>query len=135
VAAIDGGVAFNVIPTQATLRMSLRPSPGADVRELLADAEDEARRAAAPQDLEWRVIHASPPFATRNLAAFEPLFAERVKAPADLAFWTEAALYSEAGIDAVVFGPGHIEQAHAADEYVEVSELEMARSVFLRIFS
>jgi acetylornithine deacetylase len=135
VAAIDGGVAFNVIPTRATLRMSLRPAPGADVRELLDDAADEARRAAAPQDLEWRVIHASPPFATKNLAAFEPLFGERVRAPVDLAFWTEAALYSAAGIDAVVFGPGHIEQAHAADEYVEVSELEMARSAFLKIFS
>jgi acetylornithine deacetylase len=135
VAAIDGGVAFNVIPSRAMLRMSLRPAPGWDVRELLADAADEARRAAAPQDLEWRVIHASQPFATRALADFEPLFGERTKAPVDLAFWTEASLYSAAGIDAVVFGPGHIEQAHAPDEYVEVSELEMARDAFLRIFS
>ena len=34
---------------------------------------------------------------------------------------------SERGIDAVVFGPGAIEQAHAADEYVEIAELETAR--------
>jgi acetylornithine deacetylase/succinyl-diaminopimelate desuccinylase-like protein len=103
--------------------------------ELLRDAEGEARRAAAPQDLEWQVIHVSPPFATRELAGFEALLGERVRAPADLAFWTEAALLSEAGIDAVVFGPGSIEQAHAADEFVELSQLEMARDVFLRVFS
>jgi acetylornithine deacetylase len=135
VAAIDGGVAFNVIPTTATLRLSLRPAPGSDVRELLAEAEGEARRAAAPQDLDWRLGHTSPPFATRDLRAFEPLLGDRVNAPADLAFWTEAALFAESGIDAVVFGPGHIEQAHAADEFVETSQLEMARDAFLRVFS
>jgi acetylornithine deacetylase len=135
IAALDGGVAFNVIPTRATLRLSFRPAPGMDADELLRDAEGEARRAAAPQDLEWRVIHVSPPFATRELAGFEALLGERVRAPADLAFWTEAALFSEAGIDAVVFGPGYIEQAHAADEFVELSQLEMARDVFMRVFS
>jgi acetylornithine deacetylase len=135
IAAIDGGVAFNVIPTRAILRLSLRPAPGADIHELLAEAEGEARRAAAPQDLVWTVGHTSPPFATRDLASFEPLLGERVREPADLAFWTEAALISAAGIDAVVFGPGHIDQAHGADEYVEVSQLEMARDAFLRIFA
>jgi acetylornithine deacetylase len=135
VAAIDGGVAFNVIPTTATLRLSLRPAPGMDARELLAEAEGEARRAAAPRDLEWRVVHTSPPFATRDLASFEPLLGERVRAPVDLAYWTEAALFAAAGIDAVVFGPGHIEQAHGADEFVEVSQLETARDLFLRVFS
>ena len=40
------------------------------------------------------------------------------------------ALLSEQGIDAVVFGPGFIDQAHAADEYVEIAELEAARAAF-----
>jgi acetylornithine deacetylase len=135
IAAIDGGVAFNVIPTSATLRLSIRPAPGMDARELLGEAEGEVRRAAAPQDLEWRLLHTSPPFATRDVASFEPLLGERVRAPADLAYWTEAALFAAAGVDAVVFGPGSIDQAHAADEYVELEQLEMARDVFLRIFS
>jgi acetylornithine deacetylase len=135
VASLDGGVAFNVIPTTATLCVSLRPAPGWDVEELLADAEGEVRRAAAPQDVEWKVTHASPPLATRDLAGFEPWLGERVRAPVDLGFWTEAALFSRAGIDAVVFGPGDIAQAHAPDEFVELSQLEMARDAFLRIFA
>jgi acetylornithine deacetylase len=41
-----------------------------------------------------------------------------------VAFGTEASLFvSMAGIPAVVIGPGSIEQAHKADEYVELSEL------------
>jgi acetylornithine deacetylase len=135
VAGIEGGVAFNVVPSRATLRLSLRPAPGADVRAILAEAEGEVRRAAAPQDIEWRNTHANPPFATRDLGAFEPLLGDRVQAPVDLAFWTEAALMSAVGIDAVVFGPGHIEQAHGPDEYVEVAQLEMARDAFLRVFT
>ena len=33
VAALDGGIAFNVIPTRATLSFSLRPAPGAERRD------------------------------------------------------------------------------------------------------
>ncbi len=135
VAALDGGVAFNVIPSRATLRMSLRPAPGADVLALLAQAEAEVRKAAAPQEITWQVFHQSPTFATRDLRSFGPLLGDRVETPVDLAFWTEAALFSAAGMDAVVFGPGRIEQAHAPDEFVEPAELEMAHQVFLRVFS
>ncbi|HEY0712091.1 MAG TPA: M20/M25/M40 family metallo-hydrolase, partial [Polyangia bacterium] len=81
--------------------------------------------------LEWQNTHVNPPFATRDLASFAPLLgAERVGAPLDLGFWTEAALFAEAGVDAVVFGPGDITEAHAADEFVEIAQLEAARDVF-----
>ena len=136
VAALDGGLAFNIVPTTATLRISLRPAPGADMGVLLAEAEGVARRAAqaVAHDIVWTVVNANPPFQTRALGSFEPLLGDRARRPLDLAFWTEAALLSAAGIDAVVFGPGRIEQAHAADEYVELSELETARDLLVRVF-
>jgi len=67
-------------------------------------------------------------------ARFATWLGNRVAQPLDLAFWTEAALLSEAGIDAVVFGPGFIEQAHAADEYVDEAQLETAFQAFLTVF-
>jgi acetylornithine deacetylase len=130
VAALDGGLAFNVVPTRATLKMSLRPAPGASVDERLAEAERVVRAAVAPHALAWKVEVASPPFATRDLDAFAPLFADA--APVDLGFWTEAARLAERGIDAVVYGPGRVEQAHAADEFVELAELEAAQALFAR---
>jgi acetylornithine deacetylase len=135
VAALDGGLAFNVIPTRATLRMSLRPAPGADLEALLAEAEQTARAAVLPTAIDWSVINANPPFETRNPGAFEALLGVGARNPVDLAFWTEAALVSAAGIDAVVYGPGRIEQAHSADEYVELAQLEAAYETFLRVFS
>ncbi|MEO8215180.1 MAG: M20/M25/M40 family metallo-hydrolase [Myxococcales bacterium] len=135
VAALDGGVAFNVIPSRGTLRMSLRPAPGADMQALLGEAEAVARAAVEPLTLEWTIVNANPPFQTRAPAAFESLLGAPARQPVDLAFWTEAALLAAAGIDAVVFGPGHIEQAHAADEYVEIAQLDAAYQTFCRLFS
>lgn len=135
VAKLEGGIAFNVVPTSATLSFSLRPAPGADLLALLAEAERRVRDATAPHAIAWELAASNPPFATRDLASFAPLLGERVKAPVDLGFWTEAARVSEKGIDAVVFGPGDIAQAHAADEFVTIADLEQAHAVFSAIFS
>jgi acetylornithine deacetylase len=35
-------------------------------------------------------------------------------------------LFSAAGLDAFVLGPGHIEQAHTVDEWVALDQLESA---------
>jgi acetylornithine deacetylase len=53
----------------------------------------------------------------------------------DLGFWTEAALLAQAGIDAVVFGPGDIAQAHAPDEFVALADLRGARAAFAAAFA
>jgi acetylornithine deacetylase len=135
VAALDGGIAFNVIPTRATLLLSLRPAPGSVVADLLAEAGRRVRAAAAPHEIDWQVRKVNPAFATRDLAAFEPLLGGRVRQPVDLAFWTEAALLSAAGVDAVVFGPGEIAQAHAADEFVDLAQLEGAQAAFEQVLS
>ena len=86
------------------------------------------RAAVAPAQPIFNAAAANPSFATRDPAAFAALLGGA--APIDVDFWTEAALLAERGIDAVVFGPGSIEQAHAADEYVEISDLELARQTF-----
>jgi acetylornithine deacetylase/succinyl-diaminopimelate desuccinylase-like protein len=78
-------------------------------------------------------VKASPPFATRDLASFAPLLGERLRGAVNLGFWTEAARFSEHGIDAVVFGPGDVGQAHAADEFVTLGDLESARAAFAAV--
>ena len=130
VAALDGGIAFNVIPTRATLTFSLRQAPGDRVEDLLAEAERRVRAVTSPHAIAWAVTIASPSLQQRDISGFEPLLGARMADTLDLAYWTEASRLSERGIDAVVFGPGDVAQAHAADEYVEIAELETARDVF-----
>jgi acetylornithine deacetylase len=49
-----------------------------------------------------------------------------------LSCWTDAALLTAAGIPAICFGPGDIGLAHAAEEYVPVSEINTATEVLTR---
>lgn len=46
--------------------------------------------------------------------------------------WVDAALLNEAGVPAVCFGPGSIAQAHTADEWVDVTQIEVAARVLER---
>jgi acetylornithine deacetylase len=134
-AAIEGGVAFNVIPTRAKLVFSVRPGPGVDHRALLDEIRRVGHEAAAPAVPEWRDLAFNPPFETRDLSGFATLFGDRMDSAIDLPYGTEAGQFVERRIDAVVFGPGRVEQAHAADEFVESAELEEAVQVILRMIS
>jgi acetylornithine deacetylase len=125
IAGLTGGVAFNVIPARGELEWSLRPYPGFDRagwdREVaqLAAALDPSITIATTIDHE--------PFACDALADRVRSFADRIGA---LDFWTEAALWSAHGASAIVIGPGDIAQAHAADEWVTLDDLDWAVALF-----
>jgi acetylornithine deacetylase len=48
-------------------------------------------------------------------------------------FWTEASLFSRAGLTALVYGPGDIAQAHSADEWVGLDQLQRYANTIERI--
>jgi acetylornithine deacetylase len=45
---------------------------------------------------------------------------------------TNAAFYAAAGVPSVVFGPGSLRQAHTADEWIPLDELEHAAEILYR---
>lgn len=131
VAALEGGVAFNVIPTVASLLWSIRPWPGFE-----RDAWDQliaGAIAALGADVQHEVVLDHAPFAGGG-DELRRLVGGHATGFVGLDFWTEAALYQEAGIDAVVIGPGDIAQAHAADEYVALADLAWAVDLFTSVF-
>src|ERR1017187_1519867 len=133
IAALDGGMAFNIIPARSTLTFSMRLAPGVGLEGILDQARDAVRIAATPLATEWEMVASNPAFETRDVAGFVPLLGDRARSPVHLPFGTEAGQFVEKGIDAVVLGPGRIEQAHKADEYVALDELEEAVRVFLQV--
>ncbi len=46
--------------------------------------------------------------------------------------WVDAAFLNEAGIPAVCYGPGSIEQAHTDDEWIDVGEIRTCAAVLER---
>ena len=50
-----------------------------------------------------------------------------------LAFGTAAGQFQEIGIDAIVCGPGSIEQAHQPDEFIELSQFAEGEAFLRRL--
>ena len=125
IAALHGGVAFNVISARAELEWSLRPYPGFD----RAGWDREITQLAAAVDpqiaIETTIDHV--PFSCDALTDQVRRF---VRSVGTLDFWTEAALWAAHGKNAIVIGPGDIAQAHAADEYVPLEDLDWAVDLF-----
>lgn len=126
---VRGGSASNVVASEAVVRFGFRPEPGVGSASR-TDERVRALRGLLPADgsAEWTDRFLAPALTADARTAGD---AERwgVESGCDVDFWTEAALFAAGGggagtIPAVVLGPGDIAQAHAADEFVEVSQLE-----------
>jgi acetylornithine deacetylase len=134
---IDGGIKANMIAPSAEVRFGCRPLPTMDPDRLL----ERFRSLVEPQPAEF-----SETFRGASLPAGDTATAEHRRLVArDLAdeleipignavdFWTEAALFSAAGYTAFVYGPGDIAQAHSADEWVSLDQLQHYAETLYRI--
>jgi acetylornithine deacetylase len=130
VAGFSGAVAFNVIPQRGRVDWSLRPYPGFD-RDAWTRDLSHAASAIDPAILIMTTIDHAP-FSCDALA---DLVRPHVANVGSLDFWTEAALYQAHGIDAIVVGPGDIAQAHAADEFVPLEDLDWAVELYARLLT
>ena len=126
---ITGDGSYNVIPTDVRLSFSMRPPPGDSVGDREADIRNIAKELHMDDKLS-RIVSLEP-FESHNPAAFANIF-ENAFDVTDLPYWTEAALLSEAGVNAVVFGPGELSEAHTSDEKVSADQLLRAAQVYAR---
>jgi len=127
---IDGGTKSNVIAGNTFVHWSARLKPGDSNEEFLRMIQTCAPRSA---QVEWEVpFMGSPlPAAGQDSAASEN-YCSQLGLPRGAAvdFWTEASLFSAAGLPSLVLGPGSIAQAHVTDEWVELKQLERALEVY-----
>jgi acetylornithine deacetylase len=123
IGTVSGGIKSNVIADRCDLHWSARLAPGGDNRALF---EAVAGLAGADDRAEWQIPFSGPPLpAGGRDSTGARAFAEQhgLAITESVDFWTEASLFSDAGLDALVCGPGHIEQAHIVDEWVALDQL------------
>ena len=137
VGRIEGGIKANMIAPEAELRFGFRPLPSTDVDALLATFRDLADPRAAGfcetfrgPSLPSGVIAQAE---ERRLAARDVADALGLPIGNAVDFWTEASLFSQAGHTALVYGPGDIAQAHSADEWVALDQLQQYSETVHRI--
>ncbi len=138
---IAGGTAVNIVPRSCTFGWEVRALPSDDpdaalapVRRELSGRLEARMRAVAPETgIAWTDSIRFPGLAepADSPAVRRVLAAAGETAAGKVSFGTEAGLYREAGMPAVVCGPGSITQAHKPDEFVSTRQLAACEG-FLR---
>jgi acetylornithine deacetylase len=137
VCVVQGGIADNVVPEDCRFHYEFRDLPGADVESLQQRVQAYARtlepamKAVEPTaGFRFEPIATMPAFQARSDEAAVRLALQLSgsKSTTLVAFGTEAGLFQRAGMSTVVCGPGSINQAHQADEYVTLAQLARCES-------
>ena len=130
----DGGAARNMVPERASFTIEVRPLPGLDPADLLAEVAQVANAAAstvAGVSFEFERVEADEPLFTADEEALVQWLVEQTGAPpSTVPFYTEGAIFTEMGARTVICGPGEIAQAHRVDEWVEMDALEQAAQLY-----
>ena len=127
IGTIVGGVSPNTVPDACRVSVDRRLLPGETSQQVMADLAAELRKHTAVP-FEFLPTLACPALNPTGGEMFVQSFASVIGDPTLLAvpFGTDASTIQEAGIPAVVFGPGQIAQAHTKDEYVELAQVHRA---------
>lgn len=140
---IAGGVAHNVIAGRAEVDWEMRP-----VQQIDIDFVKTALAAYIETELlpAMRAVHPAADISTQTLGEVTGLEPMAENAARDLVadltgansadvvpFGTEAGLFQEMGMDVVVCGPGSIAQAHKADEFVSLDQLQQCLTMLDRL--
>jgi acetylornithine deacetylase len=140
VGTIAGGTSVNTVPDRCTIeidrRLAGREEPGAAQRHLIEHLQRECDGAAwlehEPPYMSGLPLEgdANGPLADRLAAAAREVNGECRRV--GVSYATDAAVFAAAGVPAVVFGPGSIEQAHTADEWVDTDQVQQAAEIYYR---
>jgi succinyl-diaminopimelate desuccinylase len=135
--AIEGGVAANVVPDEASVLVNHRYAPDRDKEEAESFLHDLLDPALELDDGDtWELLDAgdgAPPSLDHPLLK---ALVERSGAPPKAKVgWTDVASFWEHGVPAANFGPGDPLLAHHPEEMVTTTALEQTRAVLQAVLS
>lgn len=134
---IHGGDNPNRICSKCELQFDLRSIPGMNSDELRGEIDRRMEVLAK----RWNTT-------IERVSLLEPVDAFEQKLDSDLvrdlqricndsakavAFATEAPFYQQLGLDTLVLGPGSIDQAHQANEYISFEQIERGCSIYREV--
>ncbi|NCA10234.1 M20 family peptidase [bacterium] len=138
---IRGGAGVNLVPDLVVLEIDRRIVPGEAPRE----ARDEVIRRIAAAAPGARIDHDEPFVESSGLPEAESAIVVELAATAAALgveasrtaarYGTNASIFAAAGVPSVVFGPGSIAQAHTADEWIDLDEVDQAATILARLIA
>ena len=140
VGVIEGGTAKNIIPRKCSFQWETRLLPLADPAEVparfekfAASLEPAMKKIAGDTGINNQQTNIVPGLAPEDNSPAEHLALHLAGANGThaVSYCTEAGLFQQIGIPAIICGPGSIEQAHKPDEYIDISEMQKCE-VFMK---
>ncbi len=140
IGVIRGGVQINFVPDRCEIEIDRRLLPGETRENVLAHYQQLVDSVAAEHPGMDVVMH-PPMLSDRSLetdaesAAVQTMsnVLQRLGLDATLTgvpFCSDASKFGAIGIPSMILGPGSIDQAHAAVEYIECSEVVQAAEIY-----
>ena len=131
---IEGGVAHNVIAGKCSIDWEMRPVNSEDkdfVKKNLSTYCDnnllpEMQSKFSKAKIETNIVGEIPRLMPKKDNQARVIMQELLQSNSTgvISFGTEAGIFQEMEMDVVVCGPGSIDQAHKANEFISLSELE-----------
>lgn len=130
---VEGGIAGNTVPDRCVVQLEFRTIAADDpevvtdrLRGFVAEIEAEMKTEDERAHVDVEVLAAVPGLDTEaDSTAVELAVALGAEAsPEKVTYGTEAGQFAGSGIETVVCGPGDIAQAHAADEFVDLAQIQ-----------
>ncbi len=137
VGKISGGTQPNIVPESCTISIDRRTLPG----ETDASVRREITTLLRAKKLNVKISSTkAAPCLPLETDAKLPLVRQFLRSanqtkPVGVDYFCDAAVLSAGGIFSVVFGPGDIAQAHSADEWVALNQLQRYAETIHRIIA
>jgi acetylornithine deacetylase len=140
VGLIEGGTAKNIVPRRCAFKWETRLLPGSDPDEVpemfnrfARSLEPRMKRVAEDTGIRTERTNAVPGLRPEEDSPAENLALHLAEANGSeaVSYCTEAGLFQESGIPAIICGPGSIDDAHKPDEYIALSEMRKCE-IFMR---
>jgi acetylornithine deacetylase len=127
VGTVVGGSAANVIPDRCEIQLGIRVLPDMTMEEIEARVR-KAVQGAVAESFALEPVSESPPMLLEPGAPIHRAVCEAVgqRETHSVMFASDAGWFQRAGFESVLFGPGSIEVAHRANEYIPVAEFRRA---------
>jgi len=142
VGVIQGGTQVNIVPNECSIDVDRRIIPGenlADVQARYDQLFDGLRRDIPGLKISQKRLLADWPMETdidAQIVRVASAVLQRMNLdtrPIGVPFGSDASKLARIGIPSIVFGPGSIDQAHTADEFVTIDEVITASQIYQEI--
>ncbi|MBI2183564.1 MAG: M20 family metallopeptidase [Thaumarchaeota archaeon] len=147
ISVIEGGLQRNIIPDRCKIVVDRRTVPKTESLEVAKKEIDSVIQEAQSEDPTLKVSYnpileieametdQQEPIVRAMVDAYAQATGAQVKV-SGLRGFCDAHYYSRnLGMPVVIFGPGRLQQAHSADEYVEISQLVTATEVYKQLIT